>query len=102
MEGCLSSYIDQRLIPDTLYYGHGDNEGLISTLPATCTVLLGAPAGYWLRSDRPGNRKAAGLAVAGAATHAGLLGPLVLPLGVVLAKWLFLWVLYRHKVFFKA
>jgi predicted acyltransferase len=84
MEGCLSSYIDQQLIPGTLYYGHVENEGLISTLPATRTVLLGALAGYWLRSDRPGNRKAAGLARAGAATHSGLCA-LVLPLGVVLA-----------------
>ncbi|MHC4166753.1 MAG: hypothetical protein ACYSWQ_07340 [Planctomycetota bacterium] len=57
MKGCLSSYIDQQLIAGALYYGHGDNEGPISTLPATCTVLLGALAGHWLRSDRPDNCK---------------------------------------------
>jgi predicted acyltransferase len=66
-EGCLSSYIDQQLIPGELYYGYGDNEGLISTLPAICTVLMGSLTGLWLRSDRPGSRKAAGLAVAGLA-----------------------------------
>ncbi len=186
MEGCLSSYIDQQLIPGELYYGYGDNEGLISTLPAICTVLLGTLAGHWLRSMQSGNRKAAGLAIAGVvsllvgslwgmvfpvikiiwtssyvlvagglsllllalfywiidvkgynkwafffivigmnpitiyflqgfvdfdgiakffflgvAGHVGLFGPLILPFGVLLAKWLFLWFLYRHRIFFK-
>ena len=186
MEGCLSSYIDQQLIPGTLYYGHGDNEGFISTFPAVCTVLMGALAGHWLRSDRPGSKKAAGLAVAGLAcivagyvwsfafpiikiiwtssytlfsggwclmllalfywiidikgyrrwtfffvvigvnpitiyflqrfvdfggmaefflsgvvANAGLIAPLVLPIGALAVKWLFLWFLYRHKIFFK-
>jgi len=67
MEGCLSSWIDQHVIPGVLYYKYGDNEGLISTFPAVCTALLGALAGQWLRSDRSGSRKAAGLAVAGVA-----------------------------------
>ncbi|MBN1805420.1 MAG: DUF5009 domain-containing protein [Sedimentisphaerales bacterium] len=187
MEGCLSSYIDQQLIPGQLYYGFGDNEGIISTFPAICTVLLGALAGHWLRSGQLGDRKAAGLAVAGVVClligclwgqvfpiikilwtssyvlvagglsllllalfywiidvkgykkwafffiiigmnpitiyflqrfvdfdgiagfflsgtieRANLLEPLVLPFGVVLVKWLFLWFLYRHKIFFRA
>ncbi len=67
MEGCLSSYIDQHLIPGSLYYKYGDNEGILSTFPAVCTALLGALAGHWLRSNRSGSRKAAGLAVAGVA-----------------------------------
>jgi predicted acyltransferase len=67
MERCLSSYVDQQLIPGELYYKYGDNEGLLSTLPAICTALLGALAGHWLRSNRSGSRKAAGLAVAGVA-----------------------------------
>jgi predicted acyltransferase len=33
--------------------------------------------------------------------HAGLIAPLVIPLGVLAAKWLSLRFLYRHKVFFK-
>jgi len=187
MEGCLSSYIDQQLIPGELYYGFGDNEGVISTLPAICTVLLGALAGHWLRSGQLGDRKAAGLAIAGivsllvgllwgqvfpiikilwtssyvmvagglslmllalfywvidvkgyskwafffivigmnpitiyflqrfvdfngiaefflagAVEHADLFKPVILALGVVLIKWLFLWFLYRHRIFFKA
>ncbi|MHC4911404.1 MAG: acyltransferase family protein [Planctomycetota bacterium] len=67
-EGCLSSYIDQNLLPGRIheeYYGYGDNEGIISTLPAICTTLFGALAGHWLRSKHSGNRKAAALAIAG-------------------------------------
>lgn len=67
-EGCLSSYIDQNLLPGKIlekYYGYGDNEGIISTLPAICTTLLGALAGHWLRSKYSPNRKAAALAAAG-------------------------------------
>jgi predicted acyltransferase len=67
-EGCLSSYIDQNLLPGRIHekhYGYGDNEGIISTLPAICTTLLGALAGHWLRSKHSGNRKAAALVIAG-------------------------------------
>jgi predicted acyltransferase len=186
MQGCLSSYIDQHLIPGQLYYHYGDNEGILSTLPAICTALLGALAGQWLRSERSGNQKAAGLALAGlagvaigylwglvfpiikiiwtssytlfaagwsllllalfywiidvkkfrkwtfffvvigvnpitiyflqrfvnfgdiaaffftgVAHHAGQIAPLVLPLGAVAVRWLLLWFLYRHRLFFK-
>lgn len=185
-EGCLSSYVDQQVIPGTLYYGHGDNEGAISTVPAICTALLGALAGQWLRSNRSGSRKAAGLALAGVvcvatgyvwglafpiikilwtssyvlfaggwsllllalfywvidvlgfkrwafffivigmnpitiyflqrfvdfggiaefflgglAGHAGLYAALVLPFGALMVRWLLLWFLYRHRIFFK-
>jgi predicted acyltransferase len=185
-EGCLSSYIDQQLIPGTLYYGSGDNEGIISTLPAICTVLMGSLAGFWLRSERPGSKKAKSLVMVGLAcvmvgyiwgfvfpiikiiwtssytlfsggmclmllalfywiidvkeyrkwafffivigvnpitiyflqrfvdfggiaefflsglvAHAGQLAPLIIPVGVLAIKWLLLWFLYRHKIFFK-
>jgi predicted acyltransferase len=186
MQGCLSSYIDQHLIPGFLYYKFGDNEGILSTLPAICTALLGALAGHWLRSDRTGPRKAAGLALAGVvcvalgslwsfrfpiikilwtssyvlfaggwsllllalfywvidvkgyrrwsfffvvigmnaitiyflqnvidferiaefflhglATRAGLYKSLLLISGALAARWLFLWFLYRHKIFLR-
>lgn len=65
MEGCLSSYVDQQVIPGELYYKYGDNEGVISTFPAVCTALLGALAGQWLRSNRTGEAKAQGLRIAG-------------------------------------
>ena len=37
----------------------------------------------------------------GVAHHAGVLAALLLPLGALAARWLFLWFLYRHRVFFK-
>jgi predicted acyltransferase len=65
-KGCLSSWIDQQLIPGRFCcYRFGDNEGLISSFPAVCTALLGALAGHWLRSARSGHQKALGLLVAG-------------------------------------
>ena len=64
-KGSLCSYIDQLLLPGKLYYVYGDNEGLLSTLTATATVLIGVLAGHWLRSSRPGTKKAIGLAGAG-------------------------------------
>jgi predicted acyltransferase len=81
MEGCLSSYVDQQVIPGVLYYKYGDNEGVLSTFPAVCTALLGALAGQWLRSNRTGSAKAAGLAIAGFFSVAvGLLWSLVFPI----------------------
>jgi predicted acyltransferase len=64
-EGCLSSYIDQKFLIGSLYYGYGDNEGILSTLPAVCSCLLGVLAGYWLRSGKSPERKAGGLLGAG-------------------------------------
>jgi predicted acyltransferase len=64
-EGCLSSYIDRLMLPGTLYYGHGDNEGLLSTLGAVATVLMGVLAGHWLRTDKDSHLKAFSLGVAG-------------------------------------
>jgi predicted acyltransferase len=186
MRGCLSSYLDQHLIPGFLYYKYGDNEGILSTLPAVCTALLGVLAGHWLRTSRSNGQKAAGLALAGLAclavgtlwghyfpiikilwtssyvlfaggwsllllalfywvidvkgyrqwafffvvigmnaitiyflqnvidferiaefflrglaNHAGLLKPLILVVGALAARWVFLWFLYRHKIFFR-
>jgi predicted acyltransferase len=47
-----------------------DPEGLLSTLPAVGTVLLGVLAGGWLRGARPAARTTLGLAAAGAAAVA--------------------------------
>jgi predicted acyltransferase len=153
---------------------------------AATTALLGALAGQWLRSDRSGSRKAAGLALAGVvslavgylwgfafpiikilwtssyvlfaagwsllllalfywaidvvglkrwafffvvigmnpitiyfldgiidfpgiaegflggvAAHAGIYAALILPFGALMIRWLLLWFLYRHKIFFR-
>lgn len=70
LHGNLAGYVDSRYLPGKIvkeYYGYGDNEGLLSTLPAVATTLLGVLAGHWLRSGQPGGRKVLGLAAAGAA-----------------------------------
>jgi predicted acyltransferase len=66
----LAGYVDAHYLPGKIfpqYYGYGDNEGLLSTIPAVATTLLGALAGHWLRSGRPGSHKVLGLAAAGGA-----------------------------------
>jgi predicted acyltransferase len=69
-EGSLAGWLDRHYLPGSIkaeYYGYGDNEGLLSTLPAVGTALLGVLAGQWLRAGRPAGLTAAGLAAAGAA-----------------------------------
>ena len=65
----LAAYIDRAVLGGHLWSDSKtwDPEGLLSTLPAIATVLLGILAGEWLRSDRPGSRKVLGLTLAGAA-----------------------------------
>lgn len=65
----LAGYVDRQLLPGRImksYYGYGDNEGLLSTIPAIATTLLGVLAGEWLLSRRRPAVKAAGLLAAGA------------------------------------
>jgi predicted acyltransferase len=181
-QGSLASYIDRHLITGDLW-----NEGPASTPSGICIILWGSLVGLWLRSARPGNQKAAGLAalglgcvilayfwsfsvpiikrvvwsstyvtfacgwslllvalfywvidvrgyrrwafffvvigmnaitiylladivnfdqiakllVQGIADRAGVLQPLILPLGIVGVEWLLLWFLYRHRILFK-
>ncbi len=64
--GNLTGYVDRLVVPQPFCcYQFGDNEGLLSTIPAVATALLGAIAGWWLLSARQPVRKAAGLALAG-------------------------------------
>jgi predicted acyltransferase len=73
--GNLGAYIDraifgiQHLWPYGLTPGHGvtfDPEGLLSTLPAIATLLIGVLAGDWLLTNRTPEKKALILAIAGA------------------------------------
>ena len=64
----LGAYVDQHYLPGKHvkeYYEFGDNEGLLSTIPAIVTCLLGTMAGQWLRSWRAPWIKVLGLLVAG-------------------------------------
>jgi predicted acyltransferase len=65
----LGAWLDRRLLAGHLWKQSKtwDPEGLLSTLPAIATTLLGLLAGGWLRSDRDANRKTWGLLAAGLA-----------------------------------
>ncbi len=66
--GNLAGFVDRTYLPGKIYeqcYGDGDNEGLLSTIPAVATTLLGALAGCWLKSTRRPWAKVGGLALAG-------------------------------------
>jgi predicted acyltransferase len=66
----LAGYLDRQYLPGKIYqsiYGYGDNEGLLSTIPAITTALLGVLAGQWLKTSRKGWVKTFGLITAGAA-----------------------------------
>ena len=63
----LSWYIDQHLLPGRMYEVTRDPEGILSTFPAIATALLGVLTGEWLATSRDAKRKAAGMAVFGAA-----------------------------------
>jgi predicted acyltransferase len=83
-EGNLAGYLDRHYLPGRIlkpYYGYGDNEGLLSTIPAVATALLGVLAGQWLRSPASPGRKVVGLAGAGVACLAlGTLWALAFPI----------------------
>lgn len=64
-EGNLASWLDRRLLGGHLYAHDYDLEGLLGTLPALATALIGVLAGDWLRSPGSPERKAAGLFKAG-------------------------------------
>lgn len=53
----LANYIDQRYLPLKKYDGDHDPEGLLSTLPAISTILLGVLAGQFIRNDRLSDQK---------------------------------------------
>lgn len=56
-----AALIDRAIVPGRLYLGTSDPEGLLSTLPAIGTVLLGVLTGEWLRSKASPSRKALGM-----------------------------------------
>jgi len=45
--------------------------------------------------------KIAGFFLSGVAHNAGFLTPVIFPIGALAAKWLGLWFLHRHRLFFK-
>jgi predicted acyltransferase len=67
-EATLAAYIDRLVLGTShlwVYAETWDPEGLLSTMPAIGSVLVGVFAGHWLRTARPAHVKAGGLVAAG-------------------------------------
>lgn len=80
-EGNLAAYVDRMLMDGRLWQGTWDPEGLLSTVPAVATALLGIFTGEWLRSGRERAGLARGMLVAGVAlVPVGLAWGLVFPI----------------------
>jgi predicted acyltransferase len=62
----LAAWLDCRLMPGHTYKSDYDPEGLLSTIPAVATTLIGVLAGAWLSTRRPVAEKVAGLFASGA------------------------------------
>ncbi|MFI5186350.1 MAG: acyltransferase family protein, partial [Chitinophagales bacterium] len=66
MQGNFASYIDRSVLPGKLYLGIHDPEGLMSTIPAIATGLLGILTGIFLKKNPlTPSRKALWMAVSG-------------------------------------
>lgn len=61
----LANYIDSIWLPGRKYDGDHDPEGILSTLPAIATALLGLLAGQWLSKPMEPRRQVGGLLLAG-------------------------------------
>ena len=61
----LAAYIDRKLMLGHLYEGTRDPEGVLSTLPAIASALLGVLTGEWLRTNRGQREKVVGMVFAG-------------------------------------
>jgi predicted acyltransferase len=61
----IAAWLDRKLLMGHLYEVTRDPEGVLSTIPAVGTCLLGLLTGRWLRSERGPRTKALGLAAWG-------------------------------------
>jgi predicted acyltransferase len=83
-QGNLASYVDRTLLSEHLYASNWDPEGILSTLPAVATSLMGVLAGQYLKSDKKPRKKTLNLAFFGC-----------LPIGVGFA-WNFLFPINKN------
>ncbi len=78
--GSVASYVDRLVLaPGQLYKEYGDPEGLLSTIPAVTTCIIGILAGYWLRCTSDSKVKTVRLIAAGA---------LLIAIGYAWSPWL--------------
>jgi predicted acyltransferase len=81
--GNLGAFIDRAVIGQNHLWQRRpwDPEGLLSTVPAVASTLMGVLAGLWLRAPVPDGQRTAGLLSAGAAAMAvGLVWDLAFPI----------------------
>lgn len=66
-EGSLASFVDRMVFGKHVWAQAKvyDPEGLLSTIPALATTLLGVLTGSWLRTTKPAYERVAGMFVAG-------------------------------------
>ena len=61
----LAAWLDRKLFTGHLFDGTRDPEGILSTIPAVATTLLGVLTGHWLRSRKAAATKAIVMLLAG-------------------------------------
>jgi predicted acyltransferase len=61
----LAAWLDRKLFMGHLFGGTRDPEGVLSTIPAIATTLLGVLTGHWLRSQKSPATKAQAMLLAG-------------------------------------
>jgi predicted acyltransferase len=61
----LAAWLDRKLFVGHLFDGTRDPEGILSTIPAIATTLVGVLTGYWLRSRMAPATKAIAMLLAG-------------------------------------
>jgi predicted acyltransferase len=92
--GNIGAYIDRTVFGRHLWTSSKtwDPEGLLSTIPAIATTLLGGVTGLWLATARSGGRKALGMIAGGfAAMGVGLMWNTVFPINKSLWTSSYVW-----------
>jgi predicted acyltransferase len=84
MEGSIVGYVDRLLLPGRLYKQIHDPEGILSTVPAIATALLGMLSGYFVMRQhadgKPSDTVFKMVLAAGGLIVAGLLWNFVFPI----------------------
>jgi predicted acyltransferase len=83
-DGNLGAWLDRAIFGAHLWKARWDPEGLLSSLPAVGTTLMGVTAGLWLRAARPASGAPALVYAGGAAILIGLLWDTALPINKAL------------------
>ncbi|NQT14317.1 MAG: hypothetical protein HQ582_16290 [Planctomycetes bacterium] len=79
--GNLAAWVDRSFLPGRKFYGEWDPEGLLTTIPAVASCLVGVLWGQLLLGDRSPRRQIVWLFLGGcAAINIGLLWDIVLPI----------------------